>query len=39
LDELAAVLADNDLKSSDIKAGCGRCGACSTLKAREAARA
>jgi radical SAM protein (TIGR04043 family) len=39
LDEVAALLAKGGLKSSDIKAGCGRCGACSTLKAREAARA
>lgn len=39
LEEVAALLAKHDLKSSDIKAGCGRCGACSTLKAREAARA
>jgi radical SAM protein (TIGR04043 family) len=39
LDEVAAMLANGGLKSSDIKAGCGRCGACSTLKAREAARA
>jgi radical SAM protein (TIGR04043 family) len=39
LDGVAAILADHDLKSSDIKAGCGRCGACSTLKAREVARA
>jgi radical SAM protein (TIGR04043 family) len=39
LDDVAALLAEGDLKSSDIKAGCGRCGACSTLKAREAARA
>src|SRR6187549_3097627 len=39
LDGVAAILADHQIKSSDIKAGCGRCGACSTLKAREAARA
>ena len=39
LDGVAAILARHELKSSDIKAGCGRCGACSTLKAREAARA
>jgi radical SAM protein (TIGR04043 family) len=39
LDGVAAILADHDLKSADIKAGCGRCGACSTLKAREVARA
>lgn len=39
LDDVAALLARYELRSSDIKAGCGRCGACSTLKAREAARA
>jgi radical SAM protein (TIGR04043 family) len=39
LDSLAALLEVHGLKSSDIKAGCGRCGACSTLKAREVARA
>ena len=39
LDDVAAILARHELKSTDIKAGCGRCGACSTLKAREAARA
>jgi radical SAM protein (TIGR04043 family) len=39
LDDVATILARNQLKSTDIKAGCGRCGACSTLKAREAARA
>jgi radical SAM protein (TIGR04043 family) len=39
LDGVAAILAEHDLKSADIKAGCGRCGACSTLKAREVARA
>lgn len=39
LDGVAALLATSGLRSSDIKAGCGRCGACSTLKAREAARA
>jgi radical SAM protein (TIGR04043 family) len=39
LDGVAAILADEGLKSADIKAGCGRCGACSTLKAREAAHA
>jgi radical SAM protein (TIGR04043 family) len=39
LDGVAAILADHDMSSADIKAGCGRCGACSTLKAREAARA
>lgn len=39
LDGVAAILADHELKSADIKAGCGRCGACSTLKAREVGRA
>jgi radical SAM protein (TIGR04043 family) len=39
LDGVAAILATHELKSTDIKAGCGRCGACSTLKAREAAHA
>jgi radical SAM protein (TIGR04043 family) len=39
LDGVAKILARHDLRSSDIKAGCGRCGACSTLKAREVARA
>lgn len=39
LDGVAELLAVHDLKSSEIKAGCGRCGACSTLKAREVARA
>jgi radical SAM protein (TIGR04043 family) len=39
LDDVAALLARRELKSTEIKAGCGRCGACSTLKAREAARA
>jgi radical SAM protein (TIGR04043 family) len=39
LDGVAALLSDHALKSSDIKAGCARCGACSTLKAREVARA
>jgi radical SAM protein (TIGR04043 family) len=35
LGKLAAQLARASMKSSDIKAGCGRCGACSTLRARE----
>ncbi len=37
LGELAAMLARSDLRSSDVKAGCAKCGACSSLKAREAA--
>jgi len=39
LDDVAAMLARYQLDSREIKAGCGRCGACSTLKAREVARA
>jgi radical SAM protein (TIGR04043 family) len=35
LDRVGAILNDYQLLSSDIKAGCGRCGACSSLKARE----
>jgi radical SAM protein (TIGR04043 family) len=37
LDGVAAVLARQGMSSAAIKAGCGRCGACSTLKAREVA--
>ena len=37
LDGVAALLARAQLRSDDIKAGCGRCGACSGLKAREPA--
>lgn len=37
LGELSAMLARSDLRSSDVKAGCAKCGACSSLKAREAA--
>ena len=36
LSEVSRLLARSDLRSSDIKAGCARCGACSSLKAREA---
>jgi radical SAM protein (TIGR04043 family) len=36
LGNVAELLAEADMKSSDIKAGCGRCGACSSLRAREA---
>jgi biotin synthase-related radical SAM superfamily protein len=39
LADVAALLAAADLSSAQIKAGCGRCGACSSLKAREAAHA
>jgi radical SAM protein (TIGR04043 family) len=35
LDELSGLLAHRGLSSSAIKAGCGRCGACSSLRARE----
>jgi len=36
LGTLSGLLSRAGLKSTDIKAGCGRCGACSTLRAREA---
>lgn len=39
LAELARLLAQSGMSSTEIKAGCGRCGACSSLKAREAAHA
>jgi hypothetical protein len=32
---LSEMLAGGDLRSSDIKAGCGRCGACSSLSTFE----
>jgi hypothetical protein len=35
LAEIAALLEDGGLRSGAIKAGCGRCGACSSLRARE----
>jgi radical SAM protein (TIGR04043 family) len=35
LSELAALLAASGMSSESIKAGCGRCGACSSLRARE----
>jgi radical SAM protein (TIGR04043 family) len=35
LDKVARVVERGGLSSSDIKAGCGRCGACSSLRARE----
>lgn len=38
LAEVAALLAAAGLRSADVKAGCARCGACSTLRAREEAR-
>jgi biotin synthase-related radical SAM superfamily protein len=37
LADVAALLARAKLSSVEIKAGCGRCGACSSLKTREAA--
>jgi len=39
LSELSGLLLRAGLRSSEIKAGCGRCGACSSLKAREAVHA
>lgn len=39
LADVARLLAASDLRSSDVKAGCARCGACSSLKAREAVHA
>ena len=35
LEPLAGMLRDGDLRSRDIKAGCGRCGACSSLSTFE----
>jgi radical SAM protein (TIGR04043 family) len=35
LEGVAALLARAGMRASDIKAGCGRCGACSSLRARE----
>jgi radical SAM protein (TIGR04043 family) len=35
LDGVASLLARAGMSASDIKAGCGRCGACSSLRARE----
>jgi radical SAM protein (TIGR04043 family) len=39
LDGVAAILAEGGMTSDGIKAGCGRCGACSSLRAREVSRA
>jgi radical SAM protein (TIGR04043 family) len=39
LGRVARVLAEAGLRSSDAKAGCARCGACSSLRAREPAHA
>lgn len=36
LRDVARLLSDARMSSDDIKAGCGRCGACSSLRAREA---
>ncbi len=36
LGDLSLLLASARMKSTEIKAGCGRCGACSSLRAREA---
>jgi biotin synthase-related radical SAM superfamily protein len=36
LSDVSRLLAGSDLRSADVKAGCARCGACSSLKAREA---
>jgi hypothetical protein len=35
LEPLAAMLVEAGLKASDIKAGCGKCGACSALSTYE----
>jgi hypothetical protein len=35
LGPLALMLRDSGLRSTDIKAGCGRCGACSALATYE----
>jgi radical SAM protein (TIGR04043 family) len=39
LRELAELLARHDLNSEQVRAGCGRCGACSTLRSAEASHA
>jgi len=36
LTEVAAILSEGGIRSGDVKAGCARCGACSSLRAREA---
>jgi radical SAM protein (TIGR04043 family) len=38
LAQVADVLANAGMRSADVKAGCARCGACSSLRAREAIR-
>ncbi|HXX66688.1 MAG TPA: MSMEG_0568 family radical SAM protein [Polyangiaceae bacterium] len=35
IDDVARLLSQAGMRSDDIKAGCGRCGACSSLRARE----
>jgi radical SAM protein (TIGR04043 family) len=35
LSRVAAILAASGMQSAEMKAGCGRCGACSSLRARE----
>lgn len=37
LGAVSALIAKSELRSHDVKAGCARCGACSSLKAREVA--
>jgi radical SAM protein (TIGR04043 family) len=39
LGQVAALLAQGSMRSSDVKAGCVKCGACSSLRAREGAHA
>ncbi len=39
LSDVSTMLARAELRSTEVKAGCARCGACSSLKAREAAHA
>jgi radical SAM protein (TIGR04043 family) len=39
LGDLSAMLAKAELSSAEVKAGCARCGACSSLKARESTHA
>jgi biotin synthase-related radical SAM superfamily protein len=39
LRELASVLTRHGLHSEQVRAGCGRCGACSTLRSAEASHA
>src|SRR5690606_31872154 len=39
LERVSEIIWEGGLKSSDVKAGCAKCGACSSLKTREACRA